>query len=179
MKSFTLSLILISCIYPYLYSQSLILSNNQGAIPNNSDVFVLDGGDVLTSFVFVSNNSASDMQVHCCKTELSIIPGTNNSFCWGVCFAPQMYCSVDPVPIAAGATDFVDFAGDYYCQGNVGISIIRYTFFDANNTSDSVCFNVHYNGCNVGEEEFSVLSPKLELSPNPASSVCDVTYIPA
>ena len=142
-----LVIILISILFlQNLNSQSLTLSDSNGDIPNNSDVNYYGGpDDLLTSYVFVTNNSAISIDVKVKKVELDIVPGSINYFCWGMCFPPEVYVSPYPISIASGETNDSDFSGDYMPNGAIGTSKIRYVFFDDNNPSDSVCVNVLYH----------------------------------
>lgn len=140
-------LLLASIIPSLIFAQSLSLSWQQGDIPNNSSITIpgIPSDPVLNSHIFVTNNTSSTIDVKVKKVELSLVAGSMNTFCWGICFPPDVYVSPDPLPIGPGATNTDDFIGDYFSNGNLGASIIRYVFFDSNNVTDTTCVNVIYD----------------------------------
>lgn len=136
-----------------VFSQSLSLSYVNGEIPNNS--YVLAVGDptdeMLESFVYVTNNSSAALDVKLKKVEFYVTSGSSNLFCWGLCYPPNIYVSPDPLNIGPGQTNTEDFHGQYYPMATTGTTAIRYVFFDDNNPSDTVCFNVLYKTDGVPE----------------------------
>jgi len=127
-------------------TQSLSLSNETGAVPNNSFVYV--SGDVLVpelsvGFTF-TNNGNSNIDVCVKKTEIDLISGTSNVFAFaGLLFPPMVYESPVQISLNSGESSS-EFEGYYQPNGNLGVSTIRYTFFDFDNANDSVCVNVQY-----------------------------------
>lgn len=127
-------------------AQSLSLSYLSGNIPNNSYVTVagLPSDDMLESFVYVTNNSNASLDVKLKKIENYVTPNSVNLFCWGLCYPPNIYVSPDPIVIGPGQTNTIDFHGQYFPTETVGTTSVTYVFFDDNNPSDTVCFNVLY-----------------------------------
>ncbi|MCF8369853.1 MAG: hypothetical protein K9G76_12505 [Bacteroidales bacterium] len=129
-----------------IQAQSLSLSNENGSVPNNSDLYI--SGD-LTVFellcnVSFTNNSTGAIDVGLKKTELSIISGHLNTFEYaGFIFPPNIYISPFQVNLLPGNTNN-EFVGHLYHNDVIGESIIRYTFYDFSNPDDSICVNVHY-----------------------------------
>jgi hypothetical protein len=180
MKKLILFVYLASIAGFYGYSQmSLTLSNEGGPIANNSYVYIYGSPtiDEIISDAFVTNTTNHAIQVKVKKVEVSLLPGTVNVFCWGLCFAPGVNVSPDPLTINAGATNTADFSGHYTPNGAVGVSTIRYVFFDMNNTSDTVCFNVVYDTYPEGvENSVSARETFSNAFPNPAGNVVNVDY---
>ncbi|MGB4665324.1 MAG: T9SS type A sorting domain-containing protein, partial [Bacteroidales bacterium] len=63
--------------------------------------------------------------------------------------------------------------GEYYPKGHLGTSIIRYTFFDMNNTTDSASMIAVYVATPVGIEEL-VENNNILLYPNPTSGIANL-----
>lgn len=127
-------------------TQNLTLSDSTGQIPHGS--FVTIGGSpssgLMTSYAFVTNNSANPMGVKVRKIENYVVPDAMNLFCWGLCFGPQVYVSPDTLLIGPGQTNFHDFHGEYFPNGTTGTTSMTYVFFDDANPNDSVAFHVLY-----------------------------------
>lgn len=173
-------MILIGCFLSSLSkAQNLTLSNDSGAIINNSYISIIGdpSSETISSYVYVTNNSSSSMEVKVKKVEISLIGGSVNTFCWGEsCYPPSAYISVNPVTIASGDTE-CSFHGDYYPYGYLGTSIIAYVFFDSNNPIDTVCVNVKYTAGYVGINENSLSKVVLSNAyPNPANTFTTFDY---
>ena len=128
----------------------------------------------LEAKVIVNNPQSFPINVKVKKTHISIVDGSTNSFCWGTCFGPSTFESPNAMPIDAGGNSGMLFAGDYNTNGTVGTSIIRYTFFLENDTTDSVAVNVRYTA------SLSSINESMEYTynayPNPANSIIDIQY---
>ena len=161
-----------------LYAQSLQLSNNYGIV-NNGDTIVMVSTDVdhiFAVYIDVENTGNNLIYVKAKKTEISIVPGSENYFCWGSCYDPSVYVSIDSVSMSHSDVN-KSFSGDYDSQKATGTSIIMYTFFDPANPNDSVAFIVKYiTGSGVG---ISDSQPKVDISsifPNPARNMVSVNF---
>jgi hypothetical protein len=170
MKALLLGILSLGFIQLTLAQSSLSLSYEGGAIqPNDTVIFYGDSGvnTTITAYLFVSNNTNTDLAVKVKKTEISIVPGTENTFCWGQCYIPSVYVSPQAITIPAQTTDNHSFWGEYHPQGQLGTSILRYTFFVDNDSNDSVAVYVKYTATPTGVSE-NELSLAL-IYPNPAS----------
>lgn len=106
-----------------------------------------DPGMSITFDVF-NNSNTNTIYTRASKTELSVVQGTDNSFCWGGnCFSPQTIVSPNTVELAPNAqTNSVDrFIGDYYPNGYAGVTVVRYCFYDDNNPNDNTCIDITYD----------------------------------
>lgn len=176
MKRILLTTVLLVAVYQ-LFSQNLTLSYHQGPMDNGDSVLI--NGDVnsfMEAHVFVKNTGTGSLDVKCKKTEISIIHGTENTFCWGQCYGSTTYVSLESVTIGAGQSDTINFVGDYNPAGNWGVSIILYTFFDESNPNDSVAMKVFYNAGCIGISEMSDFSTISKIYPNPADDFAFVNY---
>ncbi len=161
-----------------VFAQSLELSNASGKV-NNGDTITMvstDNNAVFAITMNVKNTSNSSIAVWCKKTELQIVSGSENYFCWSQCYLPNTFVSPDSIMIKSGETT-TNFSGDYDSQGNAGVSVIRYTFFNKYNAKDSVCFVVRYiAGSGTGIDQASALAEVSNLFPNPARNTVSIDY---
>lgn len=177
MKKIVLSLLLASVTGVYVYSQSLSLSDSTGPVPNNSMYFkqghVLD--DEIVCHIFVTNNTANSIQLVVKKVEQGVVSGSLNTFCWGLCYPPDIFVS-PPMALPGNFTDSINFSGHYSPLGFSGVSRIRYVFFDEANPSDSVCVNVSYGAFPVGVPEPVAKTALGNAYPNPANTTVSFSY---
>jgi hypothetical protein len=172
-----LLLVLIAAGSVSLFAQSFTLSNTDGPIANGTGFMVSgDVGITLDGFAFITNNAAANKSIHLKKVHVNVVNGTDNYFCWGLCYGPNTFLSIDPVTLAAGATNDLDFSAHYSANGIMGVSRIRYVFFDAANPNDSVSFFIDWNAGTVGlndpQEQISFSS----AYPNPATNLVNFNY---
>jgi len=161
-----------------LFAQNLSLENSYGAVGNGDTIVMASTNNsaVFAIGINVKNSNSKAIAVWVKKTELQIVPGSENYFCWAQCYLPSTYVSPDSILIKGNGVA-VDFSGDYDSQGNVGASYIMYTFFDKNNPTDSVAFVVKYlAGSGVGIEETTPQAEVSNLFPNPAKNIVSINY---
>lgn len=176
MKKLILLTYLLSLIVFLGYSQSLSLIHDGNPVPNDGTVNFNGepSTSVIESHIGVINNGTTTLSVICKKVEISLIPNTVNTFCWDNCYPPTTYVS-GPLDISRGETNTA-FAGEYQPQTNAGQSVIRYVFYDMNNTNDSVSFRALYNAYPLGIENHDVLASISAAYPNPASIQASFSY---
>jgi hypothetical protein len=170
--------VLLSMIFGYYgYSQSLALADSAGPIANNGNVTWQGHNmdDEIVSHIFVRNTTSSPIDVIVKKVEISLVTGTLNSFCWGLCFPPNVYVS-PPYTLGANKTDSVDFTGHYNPSTFAGTSVIRYVFYDSAHPSDTVCVNVSYDALYVGISNQTSNSILSGAYPNPANNTVNFNY---
>lgn len=161
------------------FAQSLSLSWTGGSLSNGDTVTYY--GDTATTLaaedIDCTNNGATALAVKVRKYPISIVSGSENSFCWGTCYLPNTLVSSMSVNINPSETS-IEFIGDYKAKGNIGTSIVMYTFFDMNNPDDSVCLFVKYD-CNMGSGVENNDPVTVEFSnayPNPARDFTTFNY---
>ena len=162
-----------------VFAQSIKLQDKSGNNINNGDTIVMVSTDAHAIFAIgldVINTTSSDLAVWAKKTELSIIPGSENYFCWVSCYIPSVFLSPDSLIIAGNATNKI-FSGDYEANGNVGASYIMYTFFNDAKYSDSIAVVVKYvAGSGVGIDDSKPSVDVSNLYPNPANNKVSINY---
>lgn len=176
MRKTLLLISFVALVISALYSQSFTLSNSSGPIPHNGLVGVLEppSTEEMKAYIFVTNVSSTPKALLVKKEEIFLIPDTYNSFCWNdLCYPPFVYVAENPIVVNPGATTTsIDFYGTYAPENIPGTSQIRYTFFDADNTDDSVSVVVHYIASAVGVGKPPV-AQHVKISkpyPNPANA---------
>jgi hypothetical protein len=187
MKKSLLSLLLLSVTGLFGYSQSLSLSNSSGPIEPNSTIIQAGTPDSveLVTYLHVKNTGAAAIEVLCKKLELSMLDSTEVTICWaGGCYPPGTFVSPNFQPMAPGETN-TEFVGHYtqiaFKPLKPGESVVRWVFYDRNNTNDSVSVTVKYTSfpMSIGKP----LANRGTLSspyPNPASVNTSFSYsIPA
>lgn len=153
MKKLLLFAVVCIALVSNLHAQNLTLSYSGGAIANGDTIVVTgDTGTTLIAYAYVTNHASSSLDVNCRKKYLSVIPGTENTFCWGTCYLENIFTSSQYVTISAGDTVY-DFSADYKAKGHIGSSYILYTFFNKANSNDSISVVVQFfaNATGIGE----------------------------
>ena len=166
---------IITCYYSY--SQSLTLADSAGPIANNANVTRQGHNmdDEIACHIFVGNTTNAAIDVIVKKVEISLIPGTMNTFCWGLCYPPNVYVS-PPFTVNANTIDSINFSGHYNPLTFAGASVIRYVFYDQANPNDSVCVNVTYDALYVGINNQSAKNILSGAYPNPANNTVNFDY---
>lgn len=87
--------------------------------------------DVIAGHIWIKNTTSTTMNdVYVRRIINYEVPGTMNSFCFGVnCYGPMTNVSTIPTVIGAGVLD-KSFYGDYYPDAHMGTTSITYEFFD-------------------------------------------------
>lgn len=102
----------------------------------------------------VANLTNNAVSIKCLREELSLTQGTQNYFCWGVCYGETTNVSVLAQNILPGDTNNTFYA-HYKPLGNIGQSDINYCFFNTADPTDRACHTVHYCfECLVETQEF-------------------------
>ncbi|MGQ9846172.1 MAG: T9SS type A sorting domain-containing protein, partial [Bacteroidales bacterium] len=168
-------LIAINCISIILNAQTLELYTTTGNLLQYGDTITVSGTPQSSSLignVHVKNISNNSVQVSCTKSYLYIVPGTTNTFCWAnSCYPPTTFTS--QMKLIESQQTVTDFSGDYYPNGNAGISYIRYTFNVYHGDSAWIVIKFDATGSAINSNTLSKLSKPF---PNPASSVVNIPY---
>lgn len=177
MKNINISLLL---IFPILIlslsgiSQPLTLSLDGETIGDSLLIVGLTTDNELVAHAVVTNNTSSSMDIKVRRTQLEIVEGSINYFCWGDnCYPPSVNESPAFLTLAAGAsTDELDFSGHYEPRNNFGDSFIEYKFFNMNNEDENVKVVVQFAATNVGINEHDL---SVNVYPNPASDQVNIS----
>ena len=149
----------------YINAQSLSLSWDGHDLADTVMVMVEPDGEEATVFhAVVTNNSDNIVNVKVLRTNIDVLEGTVNSFCFATqCYPPFLDESGDYLPVpAGGSSPEDDFKGEFTANGVLGISIVKYKFFNKDNTDDFAEVVVKYNSS--------------EVYPNPANQNVSLDY---
>ncbi len=178
MKKFILSVTFVIIGFS-VFSQSLQLSYGSHNTPlNYGDTLIVEDSAYFSEIVAgvnVKNNSAGSLNIFCRKRVVYSVPGTENFFCWsGACLPPTAMVSSSAFAMAPGASTS-EFTAHYTPNGNGGITVIRFTFYDSHTTSDSAYFLIKYIGIlgvNDNKLAYYISTPY----PNPAKEITHIKY---
>lgn len=121
----------------------------------------------------VKNIATSAKYIKAKRYEISVVPGTNNLLCWLACYAPSI--SVSPaVNLAADSTH--TFSSHYYPNGQLGTTVLRYTFWDSLNTADSAQFTINWHITPAGVNNIHPVTGSVNIYPNPASGNTTISF---
>lgn len=104
---------------------------------------------ILVQALDVQNITGTTRTINVKRYELTELPGSQNYFCWGVCYEPaaagerDIWVSQHPVVIGAGEVSS-NFYGDYKPMGNPGTASFRFVWFDMDSPNDSTWVDVAY-----------------------------------
>ena len=105
------------------------------------------------------------------RYELNTVPGSQNYFCWGVCYLPTpsgdmpAWVSQDAVDMVPG-TEFEGFHAFYKPMGTTGVACFRYVWYNVADENDSTWVDICFDSA-VGIGEHSALNA-FDVYPNPA-----------
>ena len=135
-KSFLLTFICLFIVTSFVFAQNLRIYNNDTLLANNTVLNITgSNSQTIVQYLLVKNISNTAINVKVKKIYNSIVSGSENTFCFGVCYDPMTFLS-DAILIAPNAVDS-GFSADYNAHGGGGTSSITYVFFNTANTSDS------------------------------------------
>lgn len=160
-------------------AQSLRFEKNGTAYANNEVITVTHPTNNFGEMVVelqLRNLTSDPIDVLVEKEHVSTVEGTENSICWGSCFAPSVFISPNPVTIEGGnLSDEGMLSFHYqldptYTGQNLipGTTIVKYHAYPSRNPEDRVTIEVHYayNPESVAENNIQVS----KAYPNPATS---------
>lgn len=156
-----------------LFDEDDHLVNNSTIVVHSTDT---SQSAYLDAKVKVKNNTSAELTMYARRIDNTIVPGTMNTFCFGVCYPPDVDTSTVEVKIPGGATD-ENFLADYYPNGQAGATSLSFVFFDNVTLGAPVTANVtiifNVSGVGVPDVASSLLN---EPYPNPASEFTTFTY---
>ncbi len=185
MNSKLLFLIIFS-IPLFTIGQIKIIENATSTQNVDGQTFTISGNPASIEFVgyfLVVNEGSTDLDLQVRRTEIDVLPGTENATCWKVCPAAVL-AGTEPVqmsftdPVLALDTNF-SFSAHYYLNGLDGCSLFKYEWVDANDHSNvyaTIFIRFTHNtatSCNVSVEDYS--SAEFKLFPNPANDVANLS----
>jgi len=151
--------------------------------PLEEEVTVWDEPTVeeMEFFVNVTNNSNDVDSIKVERVFIDLMDGVTHLMCWGSCYPPNpdsVFISPLYVVLQPGETSAdYEFSGHYLPNGLEGVSIVKYTFFNMSDESESVSILVNYNTVITGDEKLIANNGSFQLFPNPAHNSVNVSMI--
>src|SRR5690606_8995354 len=108
-----------------------------------------DIGQILVQALDVQNITPTQRTINVKRYELTVLPGSQNYFCWGVCYDAAeaaerpFWVSQHPVVLSSGQI-ISNFYGDYKPMGNPGTASFRFVWFDMDSPNDSTWVDITY-----------------------------------
>jgi hypothetical protein len=129
------------------FSQGFQLIDRGISLSNGDDLFLSGPSDTLQliTWLSISNLTGDSLNVLMKKEEIDMLPEASTSICWaGYCFDPTIMISMFPLSMPQGETVSGCF-GHFAPNGGRGVSVVRWTFFKADNPNDSISVTSHYS----------------------------------
>ena len=144
-------------------------SRISGGDVNNDTMLVtgLSSDWELEQSLWVVNSGSQDITLLCKKTEIDVVTGTENIACWKYCPANYDVAGANPISfISLAGVNMTEtlmpldtnksFSSHYKPQGNAGASMIRYEWYDINDTTTSLAtVNVVFDALPASINEFN------------------------
>ncbi len=167
-------IITISLILAFAYPGTI---QSQSLIAIDATSYVTGDTSQKNTSVRIANISADTIFVKVSQDNSAAVSGHVVYFCWGViCYPPTISVSPTPVMLAPGDTT-TSFIGYLVPNGQTGISVINYEFFDRDNTSDAISVSFTYDiTTGIGIEEYANQSSASAAFPNPADYMTQISY---
>ncbi len=163
-----------------VYAQSFKVLNDKKEDVSNG-AFTVTGAinTTIKAQIYIVNSTGDTLSYKVKKEEINVLSGTTNTFCFNnQCYPPFVFESPTALNILPGDTSKpADLYGEYSPNDVVGTSVIRYTIFNANDTTDYTTVEVTYNAETTSYHE--PIYTKAELSnpfPNPATNYTKFNY---
>ncbi len=126
----------------------------------------------------VTNTTNTTMNVKVRRTNVTVVEGTENYFCWVACYAPFVDESSEYYEMAPGQTTELDFFSAHYTPlGVEGTTIVEYTFYNMDDETQSFTVTVNYNASPDAISETIANGVQFDnIYPNPASNYVNINY---
>lgn len=159
------------------FGQNLQLRKNTGESISNGDVIHIYADTstaTIYAHIFLKNISSSNLNVKLKYYVISQISGTEHTYCWGSCYPPPAPNPSSAYPVTKG--DSALFDGEYIPHSLLGVTSIKYTFFDDANPNDSISVTISYHATGVNIQDLIAEINFSNAYPNPANAYTNFTY---
>lgn len=144
---------------------------------NDFDPHTVIGNDTTLAYstVQIINTGTDTLTVKVAMDNFSAHPNHVTYFCWGVtCYTPITFVSPNPVVISPGDTN-TSFIGYLRPSGYAALSVVKYSFFNVADESDSVQISFTYD-FTIGVDEIANKASVSQPYPNPTSNLTRISY---
>jgi len=177
MKKITISTLFLLIAFVSLNAQSYDIIFNDSNVTNDT-VWVYEypnQPEVVVDLIF-KNNTSNGANIKVIREELLMLDGTSSYFHWAQTYDDTVNLSTEFIYIPAGGySQLGAFVGYYRIADQVGMSYVKYTFFNIDNESEEASVIVEFNtiSADIDEYRYTVES---NIYPNPANSSVSVDY---
>jgi hypothetical protein len=167
--------LLLFCASCTLAAQGLVnITDEEGHTVNGTVVYSSCNFSTDTVSLLAQLNVGDSRSVNVRRYEMWPVPGTNNFFCWGVCYLPvpvgtnPSWVSQHYVDMNPGAT-YNNFHAYHQAQGNNSTMRYKFVWYDTANPQgpDSSWVDIDFCGL-VGVNESGSAQPMLSIWPSPS-----------
>lgn len=180
MKKILLSLTIVLVALNFAKAQSPLTLSWDGAIIGDTVTLWGEPSDFeMVLYANLHNNTANAMNIKVSRKEIHLIDGTFSQICWaGLCYSPVVDTSVNYQLVAAGGSSAdEDFSGHYAPNGNIGTSIVEFTFYNIDDPSINVSVVVKFWASPEGIAEDAMKGGSIsEIYPNPATNFVNLDF---
>lgn len=180
MNKYALAFVSLACTLGASAQNWITLTDEAGDdVTNGSVSFWQWSGAMQEIDVFTELIGGNDRVVNVKRYEMGVVPGSQNYFCWGLCYLQQdagalpLWVSTNTVDMTPG-TEYNNFHGYHVPNGTEGYSTYRFVFYDTANPNDSAFVDLEF-GNSLGVAE-TVLAQSFVINPNPANDAAVVTF---
>lgn len=163
------------------------IANSQSLVVTGDTVFYGDVNTQITHHLDIKNISNSSIDVVCQKNVVSYAQGLPSWAGAYYCFASSCYSASSTSPSDTAAlfpgqsfaydnSDPDAHSGYYNAGGVVGISLVEYCFYDANNPNDQTCVTITYDCSVTAIEDFNNSFELGDFYPNPANGIAYINF---
>lgn len=163
-----------------VFSQTFEVYYNGDLLGSDAEIMVAthpDSAKILLHGIDIKNTSDNPLNVKCIRENIDTVALTENYYCWGGMYYSATVDTSQMSVFIDGQSTSSEFKGYYDHTGHIGISKIKYTFYDLANEDDQVSFYVNYNvTTELDIAENNILFKLSEVYPNPANQFVQANY---
>ena len=157
----------------------------QSLVVTGENSFVDDFTTLFKHTLDIENISANAITVRCQKTNLTLPLGAETKYCFAnSCYSATSTGPSDSTILSPGQkisypTDADGFEGDYEAGGDIGITEVKFCFYDVNNPTDETCVTITFNDTTSGNTGFTESISDIGISnffPNPANGLTNFRF---
>lgn len=161
-----------------LFAQSLELMKKDGSPITEDTIYIKtdNGSSTMEAPIYVKNTSNKAMDVLVKVYKKNIMAESSASYCWGgSCFDILTTPSTSHTTIESADTA-KEFHSDLNPNDQVGINEIMFTFYNKNNSDDSISVTIFYELYITGLDVFSNIKESIKAYPNPVQNTLFLSY---
>lgn len=180
MKKILLSIAVLMITVFYANAQSYTLAW-QGETFGDTVVFMGMPDSVLVFEAELTNNSSDLDTIRIIRRYIDVVSEFEHSLCWGSCYPPNhdsIFAPAGYVVLGPGETSpEYAFSGHYDALGNMGTTLVEYTFFNINDESEKLTVVAKYVIAPDAIDENILNNTYVsDIYPNPAESFVNINY---